>query len=520
MVKRDYLILAVVMCAAIGVRVLVIWVGRPEFVGWFSHTYYYFVQTQSLLVDGSLAYSDLPLLFYLYAAISKLITVFGVEPRVAIISATRLVMSIAPALTVLPTYFLIRAIGRKQELSKLQWLLVAVSAFLPLTITQLPEILQKNMLGLVLFAFLQWAVYCALRLYTHRTGAIIFLLTGVIFLTHLGTFAAVLLFFAAVVIAFFINDGFSRIGLMRLLLIPAVAGVSGLLLYLIDVSRFERIVYYIGHSLYNSQIGNLFSGRSGLEKLQFLAAILLTALVSYLSVRFYKLVQPELARQDRIFWLANIILVYLLLFPLLDIDVVVRFLVFALIPLLVVQMYLLAHLTNLWIKRAFVIVFAVICVVTSFGEIMGVVIRNGQNRVVQAELFSIRDRRLFGPYDLIITKYGVNPLCNWFFDTRAGLITSLNISDFAKYENVYVLNPNEGEITPEAADSLRNREIVSEADRYEIMRNNVMVPAAGTLILKTDNLEIYRIDSPPNEWEFDRSGRWIGYLTEQRNDPL
>ncbi|MGD9589511.1 MAG: hypothetical protein AB7Q37_13955 [Pyrinomonadaceae bacterium] len=520
MVKKDYLILAVIVCAAIGVRVLAIWVGRPEFVGWFSHTYYYFVQTQSVLVDGSLAFSDLPLIFYLYAAIAKLQTVFGVEPRTAILSSTRLVMTIVPALIALPIYSLVRAVGREKKLSILQWLVVAASAFLPLTIAQLPEILQKNMLGLVLFGCLQAAVYRALRLYTHRAGAIIVLLTGVIFLTHLGTFAAVLFFFAAIGIAFLLNEGFSRTVLLGLLLILAGAVVSGLSLYLIDSSRFERIIYYIGHSLYNSQLGKLFVSQSGLERLQFLAGIVGTALISTLFFLLYRRAQPELAREDRIFWLGNIILLYLLLFPMIDVDLLVRFLVFASIPLLVIQMYLLAHITNRWIKRTFVIVFAVVCLVTGFGEVMGVLVRNGQNRIVQAELFSIQDRRLFGPNDLIITKYSVNPLCNWFFSTRSGLITSLNLSDFAKYENVFILNPNEGEMTPEVAERLRNREIISEVDRYEVTRNNIIVPAAGALILKTDNLEIYRIEGPPNEWTFDRSGRWTGYLAKEENDPL
>jgi len=62
--KNPLLILFIIVLAAFGCRVALIWIGRPEFVGWFNHTYYYYVQTKGLLIKGQLPFPDMPLLFY------------------------------------------------------------------------------------------------------------------------------------------------------------------------------------------------------------------------------------------------------------------------------------------------------------------------------------------------------------------------------------------------------------------------------------------------------------------------
>ncbi len=48
--------LLLIILAAIITRVFTLWLGRPEFAGWFNHTYYYFVEVRGLLEQGSLPY--------------------------------------------------------------------------------------------------------------------------------------------------------------------------------------------------------------------------------------------------------------------------------------------------------------------------------------------------------------------------------------------------------------------------------------------------------------------------------
>jgi ABC-type transporter Mla subunit MlaD len=63
--EKEHLLLLSIVVLAILVRIIFIWVGRPEFVGWFNHTYYYYVETKGLLSDGKLPYPDMPILFFM-----------------------------------------------------------------------------------------------------------------------------------------------------------------------------------------------------------------------------------------------------------------------------------------------------------------------------------------------------------------------------------------------------------------------------------------------------------------------
>lgn len=86
---RNAKLLLLLVSISFLVRVFTIWLGRPEFVGWFNHNYYYFVETLGLLERGKLPFPDMPLLFYIYAATANLLTWLGVESHLAIVNATR-----------------------------------------------------------------------------------------------------------------------------------------------------------------------------------------------------------------------------------------------------------------------------------------------------------------------------------------------------------------------------------------------------------------------------------------------
>ena len=515
--KKDYLILALIIGAAILARVFTIWVGRPEFVGWFSHTYYYFVEVRGILENGALVYSDMPLLFYIYALISKILIFFGVEQKLAIVTSTRFVMSVFPALTAIPIYLLIKSINDKNNLNKKHWLLVIISTILPLTLTHLPEILQKNMFALVLFVFLQLAIYQLLKSYNHKKLFFVIFLTLLIFLSHLGTLAATLIYFFAIITAYLINSGNFKKTLLCLIGFFVLAGIFILGIYFLDISRFNRIIYYFATSISNSQIGLLFLSQTILEKLQFFGAITFTGLIAYLFYWIYHKFKNELNKPDKIFLSSNFIFIILLLFPLLDVDLLVRFILFIPISVIIIQIYLFKYLRKKWIKNVLVGLFLFVCATTAFGEFMGIFMRNANNKQIQQEIGSIKDKGIFLPNDFVITKYAVNPMCNWFFNTKAGLITSLNKEDFNKHRKIFILNPTDGQIPKENLKNLVNKKIETEADKYEIMRSNILIPNRSNQILQTENIEIYEIKSPPENWKFDSNGYWVGYLNDYQN---
>jgi len=90
-------IVAVIVGSAFTARALTIWIGRPEFVGWFNHSYYYCVQVEGLLETGQLPYADLPFLFHLYGATASLFQLFGLELQPSIVNSVRLIMSLIDA---------------------------------------------------------------------------------------------------------------------------------------------------------------------------------------------------------------------------------------------------------------------------------------------------------------------------------------------------------------------------------------------------------------------------------------
>ena len=115
--KMDYRILILIILVAFLVRFLLIWAYRPEFVGWFNHTYYYYVQTRGLISNGSLPFADMPFLFYLYAFTAKTLQLAGLESNAAIVNATRFWMCLTPSLIPVPIYCAFKTIKNELGLS-------------------------------------------------------------------------------------------------------------------------------------------------------------------------------------------------------------------------------------------------------------------------------------------------------------------------------------------------------------------------------------------------------------------
>ena len=90
-----------------------------------------------------------------------------------------------------PSWAVLRSIHDGRESGGAGWLLVALATFLPLTFAHLPELLQKNMLGLLLLALLMAASRAALR--APAWGLVVLLCFVLIALAHLGTLAVALL---------------------------------------------------------------------------------------------------------------------------------------------------------------------------------------------------------------------------------------------------------------------------------------------------------------------------------------
>ena len=508
--KREYTFLGIIIAAAVLARVLFIWVGRPEFVGWFNHTYYYYVEVRGLLEEGQLPYPDMPLLFYLYALVAKVFILAGTETDAAIVQATRLCMSIIPALIPIPVYLLLKRIAGHRALPRRWWILVAAAGFLPLTMAHMPEFLQKNALGLLFFAFVLLQTHRLLADFQVRTAVVTAVLVLLIILTHFGTVGVVALWGLAMLLTFLIQQRDRQRSLRLTAMLVGGSLIVLLLLRLIDPKRLDRVFHYFGASIGNSWIGSLFGDAPAADKWIAVAGIVLPLAFALLLYDLYRKRRAPLSPANTSFWLACIIFTYLLVFPLGDQRVVARFTLFLSLPLIPILAFHDAYrLRKRWLKITCVAAAGLGVAVLAFGEYMSLQFHSRYKDDAYEELMTLDEQIDFQRNDLILTKNGAEHICNWFLRTKAGVITALNKTDFDQYDNIYVLNPIEGALNFE---DIQNRTADNEEDRYLFMLRNIPRPGNAAELIEMEHLQFFRLPEPPPEWDFDKRGNWVSYM--------
>ena len=506
----NRLALIAIVGTGLAFRAAAIWLTRPEFVGWFNHVYYYWVQARGVLEEGALPFADMPLLFYWYAGLATVLEATGLESGPAIVHATRFTMSLVPALVAVPVYRIVWRINAPAPLRLAHWALVAISAFLPLTIAHMPELLQKNALGILFFAALMSATYALLRRFSRIRFAAVIALFVLIALTHLGTLAVALLFALAVFLAALRERAGSRqTGFAAVIAIAAVAlGLAAI--YVLDAAAFERVLRYARTSLPNSLLGALFAQTGAPGKLQSLAGIVLPLAIITLLLRAWHRLGTRLDSASRTFWLANLLLAYLLVLPLLDLDMVPRLALFLPLPVLAVLAFHLRHGGPSKRRSAAVVLAAAGSLLMVFGETMSLLRLDPAKHEVHAELRDARQRLALSEKDFVLTQYGVNPICNWFLGTPSGLVTAFHRDDLSRYDRVFVLNLP-GAREPEARPGQDGAIYVDESERYLAMRQNVPVPGDWQPVYEYEHLELYEVEALPSLWMFDSTGDWIGW---------
>jgi hypothetical protein len=163
----------------------------------FSSTYppgtdaaYYPLQTRALMTGGRLMYNDLPLIFWLIAGVTKVLTVIGWESDAALLLASRIVDCVGPPWA---AAFVMAAGydwsgGRRAALAG-SAAAATIVVLWPPAFAMLSEF-QKNSLGLVWMAAAAWAIAAAMRHGGRQRWATLFVVMVLSALTHIGAFGA------------------------------------------------------------------------------------------------------------------------------------------------------------------------------------------------------------------------------------------------------------------------------------------------------------------------------------------
>ena len=328
-------------------------------------------------------------------------------------------------------------------------------------------------------------------------------------LAHFGTLAAALLFAAATALALPVVRGARARTLLPVVSVGLLGVLALALVRVVDPVRYRRVFIYLRQSVEDSLLGSLLGGNPrpgfGMAILGTMVFFSLLVVLWRLWIRF----GGALPEGQRIFWLANILFSGFLLLPVLDEHLTGRLGLFLVLPMLFLLIFCEAFVLRSSRARAAVSgAVGLALVVMAVGEITSLQIHNRASRTVRADLDSLGEAGLFGTEDLVVARTGADHVCNWFFRVRAGVVTSLTLEDFERYETVYLLNPLD---RGAEADELEGRVADSEASRYLLMRSNPPPPASARRVFTSESVEVFELAGPPEEWTFTPDGSWYSY---------
>ncbi len=221
----------------------------------FSHSYppgvdaaYYPLQTRAWLVRGHLMYDDLPLYFWINAAFSKVLTIFGMSLNEAVLFSSRALDSFLEpwvAAGVLGLGY-VWSEGRRKAL--LGCTAAAVLAVLSPPVIRMLSDFEKNSLGFVLLCAAVWACRSAMIRHTARAWLCLAAILALSAMTHLGAFAMTLTIVVIAVLLWSISSMKSfRERVITGAIFAAGAALLIALLALFDPGRTARLLRAPAH---------------------------------------------------------------------------------------------------------------------------------------------------------------------------------------------------------------------------------------------------------------------------------
>jgi len=429
---------------------------------------YYLVQVRSILESGHLAVPDLPLIFWIQAAVASVIQVFtAFEQEKAIIFACKLLDSVAPVLLVVPVYYMLRRWGN----AKLS--LLAVAAILALAVVHPPLLVmtsdfQKNALGLVWFAVIAVAVRETLVQPSLRATIIVLFFLILAGLTHIGVFGAALLFGVLAFVGGFIFLAAQRQWLLKVGL--ASICVTALVLLVtwhgFDPQRSERLVNALlpGKSLVANTTPNDSLAKplqpqapvsSGARRTGVLIPLLCLGVVPVLLVHVIAIgallvlwrERRQLTPGESVFVAATALTGLILAWPFAFSDRAVRFQMIAAGPLVLLTPFVLARWKSRRVSLA--VATAILAfMIGSLGFSLGWNIKPTIPEDSYVELKSLRASIADPSRTLIIAPHGLEWWVIWTLRTKIAHSHAVRPEDWQKYSMVAVLKQKRGGGSP------------------------------------------------------------------------
>ncbi|MEA3479761.1 MAG: hypothetical protein U9R60_16380 [Bacteroidota bacterium] len=384
---------------------------------------YYPLQVRSLINTGRLGFPDLPLYFYINALIVKLVSFLtSLDINQIIIHTSKILDSISLPLFLIPLYLFEKNILKTEikALSHAILILFVTLSFSPLTLS---SELQKNAFAILLLVF--YIYYLLFFIKTRSTkhlllSVLFFILTG---LTHVGVFAVSMTFLSVMLLLFY-----RRRALMPILG-AIVTGIS--MVYFFDQERAFRLLGSASNIFEYPVILHPFSP---LEALNYLLSYLLIGTGIYVLIKFREHITAHLRKM----LIGFIILIFLLSFPLLDIEYARRFSLMLFIPQFIVLHILYRTLNSRLVLAGFsiyLIVFTGLAVFMIIGRMKPASITEEAFQDLKNIESFIEDP----DRTLIIARHGLEWWTAWQLGTKVGQDKAVERNTVRKYDKMIVL---------------------------------------------------------------------------------
>lgn len=383
---------------------------------------YYPLQVRHILQTGKLAFNDMPFLFYLDAAIVKLISVFGFAiTDNLILNVVKLVDSIGLPFLLIPLYSIFKNL-KNTPLPVYQVSLIAYSvlSFAPLILV---SDTQKNALAVV---FVFAAIAAAIKFVKNPCFKTLVwpLIWGVLTaLTHFGTFSFLMFFVLIMILVVYRKKAL----VPALIIVAAGTGIIAIF----DVSRFFRLISVISVAFERPLI---LSGK--IPPHDFII-ILLSLLTAVFGLVYLIKNSKHIPVAETGIIAASVVCLFVLANPLLDGQYYMRLSLFLFIPQIFILLFTANRIKRVPLVLISVIMFLIIALSVSVSFV------HRRNPVINEpeynDLLKIREITDKDITNIVVTGHGLEWWTAWILRTEISQDKAYNADFYKDYESVYFL---------------------------------------------------------------------------------
>lgn len=424
---------------------------------------YYPLQVRTILERGELAFSDMPLLFYLNAGIVQLIAWLGVPiSDQLILNVVKCIDSLSIPLLLIPLYQLIK-LTKNKEFSH-HSIVIALYAVLSFYTLNLVSSSQKNALGITFLFFTIFGVLKYLlssKSKKHLLFAFVFfILTG---LTHFGTFVFTMI--AGIIFILFQYKEKAFVPVVVLLIL----GLS--IIYTFDAVRFERLIS-IGEGLLGS------FPRGG----QIIQAIFYGAL-ALLALKGLQVFKTNFSTSERIVISTLIALLFIVPLPIINQQFTQRLATFLFIPQVLLLLFFSPLLSNKFRK-----VCSSLLLVVSLGSMVFIVFKTPRLSLSKEALMDL-DRLTLSIADpentVVVSRHNLEFWVAWTLNVDVSQESKFDSTLISDYEHVYILNQIKGL-------QKRREPSPSRGEAFKDHFREPIIPKGAVLVNSTECFRLYK----------------------------